>query len=70
MSTTQHTQEQHTRESWIAEAADFINRALGGNDETFARQTAEALAENQDGDVSTWDDPEDAAVDEMECWHD
>jgi hypothetical protein len=67
---------EQTRETWIAEAFAFICSALGiapenpraERDVAFARTTAEALADNQEGDVSAWDDPEDAAANEMDCW--
>jgi hypothetical protein len=76
MNTEPLSRSEHTRETWVAEAFAFFCQALGcvpdnpahAQDIAFARTTAETLADNQEGDVSTWDEPTDAAADELDCW--
>lgn len=61
-----------SRDEWVTEAAAFILAAINdgaARAAEFARETAEALADGQEGDdVSEWDDAETAAADEMDCW--
>jgi hypothetical protein len=67
------TSTEQTRETWIAEAAAYILQRINDgepNTPAFAREVAETLADNQEGDVSEWDDPETAAADELSCWTD
>lgn len=56
-----------TKEEWLARcAARYQTRA--GMETTEAMQAAAASLENLDGDLT--ENPEDAADEDLTCWHD
>lgn len=56
-----------TKEEWLnACAAQYVKRA--DVNQIDAAIFAEACAGTQEGPVDSWQEPEDAANDDMDCW--